>query len=333
MMFGNLRGYFGEAWQAWNRFWFTPVDPATLSAIRLLAGMLLLYTHVIWSFNLAGFIGPDGFTPVELVRHLQLPLATAANPAPVPPWSVWSLFFWIKPAWLLWTVHVFALLVFAAFAAGLFTRTTSVLAYLLAVSYAQRATPGAFFGLDKINCLLALYLMLGPSGARYSLDRLRKLRRGDAAEAPASTTANIALRLIQVHLCIIYLFSGLAKLEGDTWKLGTALQWAALSHEYQSLNLTWMVNWPLLAGLLTHLTVFWETFYCCLVWNRFTRPIVLWIAALVHGGIAIGMGMITFGMAMLLANLAFVKPQTVRRWLDPLASRVALMLSGSKADK
>ena len=35
----------------------------------------------------------------------------------------------------------------------------------------------AYFGLDRINCLLAMYLMLGPCGARYSLDAWRRRRR------------------------------------------------------------------------------------------------------------------------------------------------------------
>jgi len=317
----NIRGYFAELWQGWNRFWFTPADPATLSLIRLLAGGMLLYTHFIWSFDLTGFIGPEGYTPVAFME----------SSLPDREWSVWSVFFWIKSTWLLWTVHIIALVVFAMLFIGLFSRVAAVLAYLLAVSYAQRVTPGAFFGLDKTNCMLAMYLVLGPCGARYSLDRLWRLRRGDHAEPPESTSANVAIRLLQLHLCIVYLFSGMAKLEGATWKLGTAMWWSTANYEYQSIDLTWLADWPMLVALLTHLTVFWELYYCCLVWNRFTRPIVLWLAVMIHGGIALFLGMITFGLAMIIANLSFLKPQTVRRWVDPVANRVSLALVGRKA--
>ena len=34
----SVANYFREAWEAWNKFWFAPADPATLSLIRLLAG-------------------------------------------------------------------------------------------------------------------------------------------------------------------------------------------------------------------------------------------------------------------------------------------------------
>jgi hypothetical protein len=316
--------YFRELWQAWNRFWFTAVDPATLAFIRLMAGGMLLYTHLVWSLDLTGFIGRNGFTPVALLKSLQ-----TLNP-PQRDWSQWSLFYWIGPTWLLWTVHILALAVFAMLFVGLFSRITSVLAFLLAVSYAHRVTPGAFFGLDKTNCMLAMYLMIGPCGARYSMDRLWRLKRGDNADPPENASANLALRLLQIHLCIVYLFSGMAKLEGATWRLGTALWWSAANYEYQSIDLTWLANWPLLTALLTHVTVFWELYYCALVWNRFTRPIALWLAVLVHGGIAIFMGMITFGVAMIIANLAFLKPETVRRWFDPVANRVSLALVGKK---
>jgi len=49
-----------------------------------------------------------------------------------------------------------------------------------------------------------------------------------------------------------------------------------------------------------------------LVWNLKARPLVLAMAVLVHGGIALAMGMITFGLVMLIANLAFVPAAWLR---------------------
>ncbi len=316
-IFADTRSYVSEFWRAWNQFWFRPTDPATISLIRLLAGGMLLYTHLVWSLDLSSFFGSEGWLPVEYMRRLQ-----------GDQWSVWSLFFWIKPVWLLWTVHIFALLIFLCLMLGFFSRTAALLAFPLAVSYVHRISPGAFFGLDKANCMLALYLMLGPCGARYSLDSLRRSRRGDTTPVPPSASANLAIRLLQMHLCIIYLFSALAKLGGENWQAGTAVWWAVANQEYQSLDMTWLANWPVLVALATHVTVFWELFYCALVWNRFTRPLAIWLAVFIHAGIAACMGMITFGLAMIFANFAFLSPATVRRWVDPWARRVAKMLGG-----
>jgi len=338
------RDYCQEVYRAWNGFWFTPKDPATLSLLRLLAGAMLFYTHLVWSLDLSAFLGPHGWLPVEYLRsEVQV---QGAQGMQVPIWSVWSIFFWIQSTWLLWCVHLFALTIFFCLMIGLFSRTTAVLGYLLAVSYAQRVSPGAFFGLDKVNVMLAMYLMLGPCGARYSLDRLVRLRRSQQAplggkgpiestpkkqtSPAASTSANIAIRLIQIHLCVIYLFAGMAKLEGANWQAGTAVWWAVANLEYQSLNMTWLARWPMLVALATHLTVFWEASYCFLVWNRYTRPLVLWMAMFVHTGIALAMGLMTFGLAMIIANLSFLSPATVRRWVDPLAARFSLLLVGKQ---
>lgn len=322
---GGIRGYLGDVWEAWDTFWFTPANPATLSAIRVFAGAMLFYTHLIWSFNLNGFLGYNGWIPVPLMKQVH----EFSNRGPDAPTfrAIWSFFYYFdSPTWL-WVLHITALVVFFCLMIGFFSRTMAVLAYLFAVSYAWRVTPGAYFGLDKINCMLAMYLMLGPCGARYSIDRIWRLRRGAPREVPPSVAANIAIRLIQLHMCIIYFFSGLGKLQGESWWSGEAVWVSSANLEYQFLiDLTWLANHPWLVNLLTHATVFWELTYGALVWPRLTRPWVLLMAVFVHLGIVIAYGMPTFGLVMLIGNLAFISPETVRRFVDPVAGRVALVL-------
>ena len=215
------------------------------SLIRVLAGAMLLYTHAVWSLDLVGFFGPEGWLPRDLMRQQLF----ADRP------FVWSYFWWIDSPALLWTVHIAALVVFALLTVGLFSRVVAVLAYVAAISYAMRVTPGAYFGLDRVNCLLAMYLMRGPCGARYSVDAWLRRRGGDGQatgsrkqEAPdgvePSVTANVAIRLIQLHMCIIYFFSASAKLLGAAWWDGTATWWAVAISEYQSLDMTWLAGWP-----------------------------------------------------------------------------------------
>lgn len=306
-----LRDYVREAVAAgiagWNRFWFTPADPATLCLIRILAGAMLLYTHAVWTIGLADFFGPASWT------------SPAAANASMPEGSAyaWSYFWLIRSPVTLWLAHIAALVVFTLLTLGLFTRVAAVLAYLMAVSYVNRV-PGALFGLDQINCLLAMYLMLGPCGARYSLDRLRSPRGADGSRSPVapSISANLALRLIQVHMSIIYFFAALGKLRGDSWWAGDAMWLSVANLEYQSLDMTWLANYPVLSALTTQMTVYWELFFCVLVWPRLTRPIMLALAVPVHLGIAVCMGMITFGLIMLVGCLSFVPSWLVRQLLE-----------------
>jgi hypothetical protein len=266
---------------------------------------MLFYTHLVWSLDLTAFVGPDGWLPRESVGMLQE--GTYA----------WSYLWWIEdsPA-LLRTAHVAALVVFGMLTVGLWTRVASILALVAALAYVERL-PGALFGLDQINVMLALYLAIGPSGDAYSLDRWLKGRKTGAPLPVRQTwTANLAIRLIQIHMCVIYLFAGMAKFTGPAWWDGTALWMAFGNMEYQSMDMTWMAHYPLLINIMTHVTVFWEISYSALIWPRLTRPVVLILAIPLHMGIAICLGMITFGLAMLIGNMAFLSPEFVR-WLWP----------------
>jgi len=164
--------------------------------------------------------------------------------------------------------------------------------------------------------------MLGNAGAVYSLDAWHASRRGDSnfSLTQPAIANNIATRLLQVHMCVIYLFGGISKMRGETWWDGSALWFAFASLEYQSLDMTWMVKHRWLLALLTHITVFWEAFYCFLVWPKLTRPIVLAMAVLVHAGIGLCLGMKTFGLVMIIGNMAFLSPELVRDAVAWLAS-------------
>ena len=299
-LIASARNWGNQRVQGWDRFWFTPNEPHTLSLIRILAGSMLFYTHLVWAFDLLEFLGPNAWLPKDLAREFHR------------GGYGWSYLWYVDSPAILWTLHVTALVVFAMFTVGLFTRVTSVLAFLITVAYCHRLT-GAFFGLDQVNAMLAMYLMLGPCGAAYSLDRWLALRRGRATAAPdAAISANVAVRLIQLHMCIIYLFGGISKMRGRMWWDGSATWYAIANSEYQSFDITWLVDYPWFLALLTHITVVWETYYCVLVWPRATRTITLMLAVCVHSGIAMFLGMITFGLAMLIGNLAFVSPAVVQ---------------------
>ncbi|HVX14110.1 MAG TPA: HTTM domain-containing protein [Pirellulales bacterium] len=306
-----IRGYLREAGRTgldgWNRFWFSPADPATLGLIRILAGAMLLYTHAVWTLGLNDFFGPEAWVSPQAASLAQ----------PDNGRFAWTYFWPIGSTAMLWLVHIAGLVVFTMLTLGLFSRVVAVLAYLAAVAYVNRV-PGALFGLDQINCLLAMYLMIGPSGDAYSLDRLRLPRAADGSRPPAlpSTSANLAIRLIQVHMCVIYFFAAMGKLRGDSWWAGNAMWLSVANLEYQSWDVTWLAHWPIISALTTQVTVYWELFFCVLVWPRLTRPLVLALAVPVHLGIALFMGMITFGLIMLVGCLSFVPPWFVRLVLE-----------------
>lgn len=296
-----------ETVAGWNRFFFTPADPATIGFIRCCAGAMMFYTHLVWTLRLNDFFGPHSWVSQESARDaigLEHRLA----------WSVW---WWIDSPAMMWAFHIVVLVVMAMYALGLFSRVTTILSVLAAISYVNR-TPGALFGLDQLNIMLGLYICLAPSGDAYSLDRWLATRRQGRTLPPAapSAGANLATRLIQLHMCVIYFFAGLSKLQGSTWWSGEALWLGFANYEYQSLDMTWTAHYPLASAVLTTITVYWELMFCAIVWPKVTRPLVLLVAIPLHMGIAVCLGMITFGTVMLFGVASFIPPEFVRSVFD-----------------
>ena len=290
---------------AWNQFWFSPRDSVVLALLRILVGSIVFYTHLVWTLELNTFLGPDGLLPTE---YRQVLFGNAFG---------WSHLDWVPSAALM-AVHVIGLVVILMFTLGIFTRATAVLTALLVISYANRGT-GALFGLDQINAFLCMYLAIGNSGAALSIDAIRRRsgqgRGGENLIPPTSIWNNVSIRLIQIHMCIVYLFAAIGKLQGETWFTGEAIWNALASREYQTIDMTWLADHMWLVALMTLLALAWELAYPALIWPRLTRPLMIGIAVLVHLGIGMSMGMLTFGLIMIVGNLAFVESETLRGWL------------------
>ena len=52
------RNYFVRWFDALNDFWFTPRSPRMLGVIRILTGVLLLYSLAVWTLELSTFLRP-----------------------------------------------------------------------------------------------------------------------------------------------------------------------------------------------------------------------------------------------------------------------------------
>ncbi len=310
--------------RGWNRFFFTPADPTPLGLARLLVGLLAVWNLAVYGLDLHDFLGSTGWANVDAVRLVQ----GSAKP------HAWSFWFYV-PDGLLRPVWGLCVLVALMFAAGLFSRVTAVLTWVILASTVRRA-PVAVFGFDQALTTWALYLAVtGASGQAVSLDRFLARwkasracwarRRHDgkvplAAGAPAPTVAaNLALRLIQLHICLIYGMAGLAKLQGAAWWEGLAMWGVLASAEFGLINFTWTAAHPWLLNLLTHGSLALEVGYPVLVWIRPLRPLILGLTIALHLGIAlVAPGQMEFGLAMIAGNLAFVSGP----WLRSLVTGV-----------
>jgi hypothetical protein len=259
-----------------------------------------------------------------------------------PLWSIW--YHVTDPGWM-WVVHGFILTIMFLFTIGLCTRVTSVLTWLGMLSYVQRA-PTTLFGMDTIMIVVVLYLMIGPSGSALSVDRLiahywatyQARRKGLLAPQvlpPApQVSANVALRLLQIHVCIIYGASGLSKLQGASWWSGVAVWGTMANYEFSPMRMQiytaflqfisqhrWL--WELVTTGGSYFTLAFEIGFGFLVWNPRLRPTMVIAAVLLHIGIALCMGLVTFSLMMLTAVLVFIPAAAVRNLFSRLSRELA----------
>jgi predicted DCC family thiol-disulfide oxidoreductase YuxK len=320
-----LAGLWRAAARGWDAFFFTPADPTPLGLVRLGVGLLAFWSLLVYGLDFGDYFGPGGWADPGSVRLVQGSRSPYA-------WSFWFL----VPDRLLGPVWAACLVVLALFTAGLFSRVTAVLAWVIVVSTVRRL-PVSLFGFDQAVSTWLLYLAAtGASGQAVSLDRfLDRWRRARAEVSPsrsrrqrdgrfrfpsgvpeATVSANLGLRLIQLHLCVIYATAGLAKLQGAAWWDGMAI-WGTLAvGEFRLFDLTWLAAYPWLLNALTHLSLALELGYGVLVWVGPLRPLVLAAVVALHAGVGLTLGLGEFGLAMIVGNLAFVSGG----WLRSLAT-------------
>lgn len=252
-----------------------------------------------------------------------------------PSFSVWLH---LTDPTTLYAVHFAFLGVCVLFTIGLWTRVTSVLVWAGALNYIHRGEL-TLFGQDTMQTILLTYLMIGPSGAALSVDALRRRYRASKAlltsggravpwaEAalsgpPKSWLANLAVRLFQINFCLIYASSGLSKLKGTTWWDHSA-PWLIFANPEFGLIRYPVYEWllrqaagarvllALFAGSVSLYTLVVELGLPVLIWTRL-RPVMVCLSALLHFGIAVFMGLATFGLYMFTLVLCYVPAALIR---------------------
>lgn len=285
--------------QAWNQYWFRPSDPATAAVLRIAVGTLAFYSIFTFSFDLERLFGPEGILSPAVVNELLV----ARNPQD----ARWRFSFLdaLDNRAELWTFHVLSLVVLAMFTAGLWSRITSVLSAVVVLSYLHR---GIFFSseFETVIVFMLLYLCIAPSGARWSIDRLVRNRRVTAEPPRPSSAATVSIRLIQIHLTVVYVMMALGQLSNPVWWNGQAAWWLIANPQDTLFDLTWLASHPYLVNAWTHAIVVFELLFPWLVRKPLLRPLMLGLSVLVWASMAVLTGLVSFCLLMMAAGLAFV---------------------------
>ena len=267
---------------------FDPVDTAPMAALRIACGLLVLGWTLSYLPDAQGFLADDGLT-------------TGAVSGSAGWWALDSF----PPYAVLGGLVVAAVLQVL----GWRTRIVSVVV-VVGLIVVQRRDVYVLNSGDLLLRELAFYVALMPAGEVWSLDARRR---------PSALRTPWALRLLQVQLSVLYLFSVVAKLGGVSWQNGTAVGKAVQLEDLQRFVIPQSFATSVtVSALLTYGTLVVEAFLVFGLWLPRTRWWAMGAGIAIHLGIEATLLIGWFSLTIICCYLAFVPADVLRKvvWKD-----------------
>jgi hypothetical protein len=224
-------------------------------------------------------------------------------------------------------------LTFAAYVGGLLallvgyrTRLAAALTCLFHMALCSSSYM-ACYGIDAFAQIGLFYCIWFPVGQALSLERFPGRAKGEA-----TFDARLGLRVLQMHVCIAYMASGVEKALGEQWWNGEAIWRALMSAPLDgSIDCSFLATFPWLARIACWTTLLLEAGAVAFVWHPSLRK--SWLVGIVgmHLGIALFLNLWTFSATMIVFDIAAfgcrgderLAPGSVRQpgWKDPRGRR------------
>jgi hypothetical protein len=289
-------------WERFVRFLFPRESDSWLSILRIGLGLQVtiyaLSARADW-IDLFGSNG-NGLVNRELTEAL---VSTGSLLAPRLGWLIWAgAKIGLSESSVLWSAWTLLVSAGICLILGIFCRPAAVLAWFLHLS-AVKSAELLTYGMDNFTTIGLFYLMLSPLPDRYALDLCiwkRPMRDPQLL--------GFFRRVLQVHVCIIYFFSGMTKFLGVQWWTGDSIWRALTSPPYNFVSPDLLTNWKYLLPLVGILTCVVETGYPVFIWPKRTRLTWLALTCGMHVAIGCTMGLYLFSLIMIILNLAGFGP-------------------------
>lgn len=284
------------------------------SVFRVVGGIAMLLQYLLNYGQRRYLFGPEGVYPFDV--YLE-----RLSGFPVYELSA-------APAYFEVVFHL-GLLIALAWTLGLKTRWLTPLNLIFWRGLHER-NPMLWDGGDNLMSLLLVYACFANVSAYVSIDAALGKPAStepapEALKARSQTSSgcsgilhNGAMLAMALQLCLVYGIAGLTKVQGEVWRNGTALYFAFADPEHAWPGVTdWLSRNGVLLTLLAYATVAFQIAFSFLLFaNRRARALAVCVALLFHVGIALCMGLVTFGLFMMAADLTLIED----RQYDALAS-------------
>lgn len=273
-----------------DNFFFGRIDLRVYAVLRVAFGILLCFTLLIFyqeiDFNFSAN-GWKSFDPDGLFGMLSPSVLNFIN----EPENV-RIFF------------IFMILLSFLVTFGIMTRV-ALFTVIIGLIFIKDRNLIVWHVSDYMVNLMLIYLLFSPCEKAWSVGSFL------SRKPPQSTGPVFILRLIQIHIALIYLINGFAKSLDNNWLDGYAAILAASHPFYNRWDLSIILQNQFFFSLVKFLTiavVFWELFYPVFFLNKYTKFISLSFGVCFNLGIIIGIRLELIGYVMLAASLAFISP-------------------------
>lgn len=179
---------------------------------------------------------------------------------------------------------------------GFLTRINAVLALLCQIIL-LKSIHFFQYGADFFTTMLLFYCVIFPVGRFFSLDNILFKQK------ESKTSSLKFLRLLQIHICIVYFIGGFEKLLGFNWRNGEAI-WKTVT-DYNILGILNMESFNntglfLIGGWVV---ICIEMLYPIFININKTRTLWLTLVISFHLSIILFMGLFFFSTIMILFNI------------------------------
>ncbi|MFN3730142.1 MAG: HTTM domain-containing protein [Fimbriimonadaceae bacterium] len=302
-----------------GQWWFGYASATTLGAYRLMACFLAFVSMAITLFQFNDFYTETGYVPAALA------LAWTTEDPRWSPLLGQFLFFETAPVTSYGVTLAFYVvtMMFAVLAGiGYRTRVTMAIFALLYVGLQHRNVLILHSG-DSLLRIIMIFLAFSNCGAACSVDRLRRLWKGEEAPGSVPMVSNWTQRLIQWQVAVLYFTAVWHKWGGIRWRDGTATWYPTQIDELARFPIPEAIERNLLfIQAATYGTLVVELALATLVFARPFRKWVLLSGLLLHASIEYQFTIPMFGWIMVSTYFCFYDGEEVSGWFHRLGQRL-----------
>ncbi len=282
--------------------WFEqPESPKPLAWLRISVALFCMVNLFVIRHSFLEIYGQYGFVQWAITRaNLYYGLPHLGDVA------LWLGKFGLTPHQSLYFVLAVYLAGLCGLLLGWATRCMAILVWLIHFLW-MHAGGGLIYGMDVFTHIALFYCMFMPVGEALSMD----LYLGGRQSQP-STAAGVTRKMLQFHMCIIYLSSGFEKASGIQWWNGEAIWRSLLLPTFRQFDMHWLAYVPWVAMAMGWSILLIEVGYAFFIWWRKTRWIWLLLTVGMHFFVGVFLGMWLFGTIMIVLNLGAFGYDAVR---------------------